>query len=377
MEKFLVFCDESGTASKKDGVSHFIYCAVIIRENDYEYSLKLLKEISDNFLFGHKISSKNRAISKNIKKRLDILKHICDNLDCKVYSLIVDKAALESQGLQIRDVFYKYFQKLLTGGLHERLTNFSIYLDSSGSDEFQTSLRNYILKIFPDFQANLFSQENKYFLMSDDQQPLIQFADLFSNSLLKIYSASHRHTQWQEIYDTIESKIFKPQFFPYNSVLSTEDVTSGMQYKVNKEIYKNILNSVERLNYSDKIEKTILEYLVYYSRIIPEKLVETHDISAYVQNVLEFPIKVEKVREYVRNLRYKGILIVSKAGKSGYKIAVNEEDISSYFQHYLSYIIPMLEKANIADENLKLALDTKSYFKISKFLKALKEPDLM
>ncbi len=88
-----------------------------------------------------------------------------------------------------------------------------------------------------------------------------------------------------------------------------------------------------------------------------------------------YDVTTEKIRTHVRDLRYKGILIISKAGKSGYKLAVNEEDISSYFQHYLSYIVPMLEKANIAEESLRLSLDSTSYTKISKFLKALKMPD--
>lgn len=36
----------------------------------------------------------------------------------------------------------------------------------------------------------------------------------------------------------------------------------------------------------------------------------------------------------------------------------------------------MLEKATIADEALKISMDSNNYSKIHKFIKALKEPDI-
>lgn len=374
MEKHFVFCDESGTPSKNDGISHFVYSAVIISESQIKKARIVRNEISEKFLNGHKISAKSKAIRKNIKKRLNVLEYICSNLDFSVYSLIVDKSEIESKGLDIKKVFIKYFQKLLYGNIDERYTNYVIYMDSSGWDEFQIDLKQYIYKELPKLQANLFSIENKFFLKSDDEEELIQFADLFSNSLLKIYSRSERMHDWESIYEIIESKIFKPQFFPYNSIFSQENEDFGA-YKINKEIYQSVLDSTNKISRIDKVENLIIDFLVYYSRILPQKLVETYEIREEINRVLGYDVTTEKIRTHVRDLRYKGILIISKAGKSGYKLAVNEEDISSYFQHYLSYIVPMLEKANIAEESLRLSLDSTSYTKISKFLKALKMPD--
>lgn len=374
MEKYFVFCDESGTPSKNDGVSHFVYTAFIIRESEIEKARKERQYISSNYLFGNKISAKSPAISKNLKRRLDILKYICDNLDFTVYSLVIHKAELDSQGLDIKTVFIKYFQKLLYGNIDERISNYVIYMDSTGTDKFQKELKSYIYKNLPDLQANLFSIENKFHLKSDDEEELIQFADLFSNTLLKIYSSSHRENDWESIFNIIEPKIFKPQFYPYNSIFSQENDDED-NYKINKEIYQSVLESTNKISRIDKVKNVIVDLLVYYSRVLPKKLVETYEIKEEIKRVLGFDVSTEKIRIYIRDLRYDGILIISKAGKSGYKLAVNDDDISSYFQHYLSYIIPMLEKANIAEESLRLRMDSKSYTKISKFLKALKMPD--
>lgn len=371
MENYYVFCDESGTPSKNDGMSHFVYTAILIPEAELEKARIIRQEACDKFLQGHKISSKGRAISSNFRTRINLLKHFCENLNFSVYTLIIDKSKLESDGLQIKQIFIKYFQKLLYGRIESKVSNFIVYMDAAGTEEFQKELKSYIYKKLPELQANLFSLENKFFLKSDDEEELIQLADLFSNSIQKIYSESHQLNNWKEIFDVIESKILKPQFFPYNSIVGKSE---DSEYKVDTRIYESVVESIEKLNRIDKEKNTIIDYLLFTSRFLPQKLVETYELANEISKVLGYPIPVEKIRLHIRDLRYNGILIISKAGKSGYKLAVNEQDISSYFNHYLNYIIPMLEKANIADETLKLSLNNSTYNKIHKFLKVLKEP---
>lgn len=377
MEKYYVFGDESGTPSKNDSISHFIYACVLIKESELQKAREVRSYISQQFLDGHIIKASNRAISKNFSKRIKILKYLCENLDFHIYSLVIDKKALFSKGLDIKTSFIKFFQRILLNDLAGKVSSFQVFIDSTGNDDFQISLKNYIVANIPQFQANLFNQENSYHLKSDEEEELIQLADLVSNSLMMIYSESKRNANWEELFNTLESKLFQPLVFPYNSILNQEEEEEN--FKVSKSIYSSVLETIERFKEGniDKIKSVIVNHLVYISRIFPTRLIETYELKDEIKRVLNLDVSLENIRIHIRDLRYKGILIISKAGKSGYKIAVNEQDISSYFQHYLSYIIPMLEKANIADEALKISLDSSNYSKIHKFIKALKEPDIL
>ncbi|MCQ9639764.1 DUF3800 domain-containing protein [Chryseobacterium sp. WG14] len=377
MEKYYVFGDESGTPSKNDGISHFIYACVLIKESELQKAREVRNYISQQFLDGHIIKASNRAISKNLSKRIKILKYLCENLDFHIYSLVIDKKALFSKGLDIKTSFIKFFQRILLNDLAGKVSSFQVFIDSTGNDDFQISLKNYIVANIPQFQANLFNQENSYHLKSDEEEELIQLADLVSNSLMMIYSESKRNANWEELFNTLESKLFQPLVFPYNSILNQEEAEEN--FKVSKSIYSSVLETIERFKEGniDKIKSVIVNHLVYISRIFPTRLIETYELKDEIKRVLNLDVSLENIRINIRDLRYKGVLIISKAGKSGYKIAVNEQDISSYFQHYLSYIIPMLEKANIADEALKISMDSTNYNKIHKFIKALKEPDIL
>lgn len=375
MEKYYVFCDESGTPSKNDGISHFIYACVLIKESDLEKAINIRDYISHNYLNNSIIKASNKAIRGNLAKRIQILQYLCDNLDFKIHSLIIDKNSISSKNLEVKTIFIKFFQKILLDDLAGKVSSFQVFIDSTGNSDFQKNLKKYLIANIPKFQANLFNQENSYYLKSDEEEPLIQLADLISNSLLLIYSKSKRITDWEELFDILEPKLLKPLVFPYNSILNQTEEEEN--FKVSKPIYSSVLETIERFKEknTDKIKSTIINHLVYISRIFPTKLIETYELKDEIKRVLNLEVTLENIRLQIRDLRYKGILIISKAGKSGYKIAVNEEDISSYFQHYLSYIIPMLEKANIADEALKISLDSVNYNKIQKFIKVLKEPN--
>ncbi|WP_313098250.1 DUF3800 domain-containing protein [Epilithonimonas sp.] len=375
MENYYVFCDESGTPSKNDGLKHFIYACVLIKESDIDRARKIRNDISEKFLNGNLIKASNRAISKNISTRIKILKYLCDNLDFHIHSLIIEKSSLVSKGLGFKPVFIKFFQKILFNDLAGKVSSFKVFIDSTGNDDFQKSLKKFIVSEIPILQTNLFSQANKYQLKSDEEEELIQLADFISNTLLHIYSESKRVSNWEELFNILEPKLFKPSVFPYNSILNQTDNEDN--FRVSETIYRSVLETIERFreNNIDKVKNLIVNHLVYISRIYPTRLVETYELKDEIRRVTNQEISLESIRLHIRDLRYKGVVIISKAGKSGYKIAVNEEDISSYFQHYLSYIIPMLEKANIADEVLKLGLSSQNYNKINKFIKVLKQPD--
>lgn len=170
MEKYFVFCDESGTPSKNDGISHFIYACVLIKESDLQKARDVRNYISNYFLNGNIIKASNKAVSKNFSKRIQILKYLCENIDFHIHSLIIDKKSLFSKGLDIKSVFIKFFQKILLDDLAGKVSSFQVFIDSTGNDDFQKNLKKYLIANIPKFQANLFNQENSYQLMSDEEE---------------------------------------------------------------------------------------------------------------------------------------------------------------------------------------------------------------
>jgi hypothetical protein len=60
----------------------------------------------------------------------------------------------------------------------------------------------------------------------------------------------------------------------------------------------------------------------------------------------------DKLKLLIRDLRYEGLFIISHSGKPGYKLASNYSDIEQYFTHFMRYIIPMLNKIKVLNQNI-------------------------
>lgn len=105
-------------------------------------------------------------------------------------------------------------------------------------------------------------------------------------------------------------------------------------------------------DFSNKQEHIrLLEYLQLQSQIDPLRLVPTTEILYYLQKF--YPnYTTEKLRLLVRDLRYDGLFIISHSGKPGYKLASSYQDIYENFNHFLKYVIPMLQKVQIMNQSL-------------------------
>ncbi|SIR48147.1 hypothetical protein SAMN06265171_101675 [Chryseobacterium rhizoplanae] len=116
--------------------------------------------------------------------------------------------------------------------------------------------------------------------------------------------------------------------------------------------YQLIQKFLESTNVQKTKEKArLLEYLRFQSELNPNRLVSTTELLIYLNNF--FPnIKSERVRILIRDLRYEGLFIVSHSGKPGYKLATKYSDVSEHFNHFLKYVVPMLQKVKILNETL-------------------------
>ena len=356
MEKVLIYGDEFGTHSLNNEdsqfISHFIYTAIAIKESNLQSALELRNEISNKFLFGHKLKSSSNALKdNNFQRRVDVVRAICDGLDCAIYCLIVDKQSIESDGLKFKEVFYKFFQRIFLEKFADNYNNYSIFMHNIINNKYALEMQNYLQSKIPSTLFNAYS----YKMCSDEQEPLIQFADVLSGSLGRIFSISHQHQRWEELYNVISSKLIKPEFFPNSSTKNIFYNNNSNEEKTDEEILKIVQEDGESFlgENTDAIMKSIVERLLLYQRIAPFKLVEVYELISVVKRDTGTEIKEEYLRRCIRDIRYKGIMVVSLVGKSGYKLAASKSDIINYFSHYMKYVVPMLQKVEIANNIFK------------------------
>lgn len=347
-----IFIDEFGNThldlSKKGTFSHFIYTSVIIKETDTEKARKILKEICFKYRLGDDLKSKNIK-SKNFKKRKDILIEFLEKLNFVVDVMVVDKSNLSGDGLKIKKTFYKYFQSLFVEKYNNIYESYSINADNVG-EEFKIELQDYVRK--KSISRDLFNPDRNFEIFDDKDEKLIQIADFISGCLGKVFCTSHFDKQYIELFNLLHARM-SISYFPFESYITKEIENKP---ELDRQIMKMNYQLIEKFFDSSKSEKSkekarLLEYLRFQSELNPNRLVSTRELLIYLNNF--FPnIKNERIRTLIRDLRYEGLFIVSHSGKPGYKLATKYSDVSEHFNHFLKYVVPMLQKVKILNQTL-------------------------
>jgi len=349
-EKVYIYGDEFGTSSMnlqaQNEVSHFVYSAIVVSESNLNKAYEVRDYISKNFFQGQKIRSKSRAVKK-IDKRLKALQYLSNNLDFKIYTVVVDKSKIESEGLQIKEVFYKYFQKIFTSNIISDYQLFEIYVDELISEKYKQEMYSYLNK-----HLSIQSLFSNYKMVDDKDEVLVQLADLVAGSLGRVFAHSHYVKEASDIIDALIGKMTPPEYFPYRyQIPSASKSTNSPSGLVTRFVISDVVAYINQNSKSDpKVD--LLKFLYFCFRINPNQLVDVHSIQGSLSDFIK-NITVEQIRTLIRDLRYDGILVVTAAGRSGYKLAKDESDISAYFNHYLNYVKPMLRKMEVASNKLK------------------------
>jgi hypothetical protein len=349
-EKVYIYGDEFGTSSMnlqaQNEVSHFVYSAIVVSESNLNKAYEVRNYISKNFFQGQKIRSKSRAVKK-IDKRLKALQYLSNNLDFKIYTVVVDKSKIESEGLQIKEVFYKYFQKIFASNIISDYQLFEIYVDELISEQYKQEMYSYLNK-----HLSIQSLFSNYKMVDDKDEVLVQLADLVAGSLGRVFAHSHYIKEASDIIDALIGKMTPPEYFPYRyQIPSASKSVNSPSGLVTRFVINDVVAYINQNSKSDpKVD--LLKFLYFCFRINPNQLVDVHSIQSSLSR-LHKNITVEQIRTLIRDLRYDGILVVTAAGRSGYKLAKDESDISAYFNHYLNYVKPMLRKMEVASNKLK------------------------
>lgn len=347
-EKVFVFGDEFGTSalSQNDvkNITHFVYAAIVVKESKIKDALEVRDYISENFLKGEVIKSNSRALKK-IDTRIKALDYLTKNLNFIVYAFVIDKEKLSKDegGLRFKEVFYKYFQRIFLSQVNNNFNDFEIHMDNLINEKYQIELKNYLNQ---NYQNNFFE---KYNISDDKEQPLIQLADLIAGSLGRIFNNDFKTERNEEIVNLLFPIIPKIVFFPpKEDNISTKE---NKDLKIDKEVFNIVRNDAEKIldNEIDNVIQCLLDMLLWNQRILPNNFIQTYEIVNNIKLNTGKETSIESLRLIIRDLRYKGVIIVSSSNKSGYKLAVNKTDVSIYFTHYLNYVIPMLKKVEIAN----------------------------
>jgi Protein of unknown function (DUF3800) len=347
-ENVLLFLDEFGNThidlSKAGTFSHFVYTAIAFKHSDLSEFKNVRDRISKKFFHGSIIKSSNITNDENgFKKRIEVLKELKKS-NFIVYTLIVDKSKLASEGLKYKKTFYKFFQRIFIEKFAHNYLSFQIFADKVGGSEFQRELFDYINK--KAINRDLFHQDRQYNLADDKvEQPLVQLADFLCGCVGKIYCISHQYSQFEVLFELLSDRLFV-EFFPNNFETYNTNTLSNIDEKevlITQIAVQGIIDFINLPNpkYPECIE--IAKYLLLVFKTNPTKLVSTKELISVCKNRFGY-YNQDHLRQNIAYMRDNGLLIVSPQGKYGYKIPNTKTDIINFYHRYLSSIKPMLRR---------------------------------
>lgn len=382
MDKVYAYIDESGAYgfdfTKENNSELFIVSAIIIAAKDVPLANSVIERVREEDFSGSEIKS-NRIKGDN-KRRVKVLRK-CLQIPFSVLTLIVDKKSVFSDSgiAKSKKTFYKFVNQLLYNELRGVYTRLSIITDEVGHREYADEFVRYVKN--NRVQRSLFDEE--YFEIVDSKENnLVQLADLISGTVAYVYEPRKRIKVPQDIdyLKMLDKKLSKVSFFPQ----SYDD--NLFQHEEGDDTYsKDIALTVNRLaaNFiathgnaagEDKQRQLfVLKYLHFrfkYNSL--RKYISTKELMNAMERT-GFPSMNQQAfrSRVIGKLRDAGVIISSSA--NGYKLPSSEKEIYDYYHHVNSIIVPMIQRLNVCNDELKLASGNFKNFLANVNLPALKE----
>ncbi len=359
MTKILAHIDEFGTNSietQKDGVSsHFLICATLIKEENLIPAKKIIDEVRKTHFQNSEIKSSNVKRAKHTR-RLTILNEL-NQIDFTIYLIVVDKEEINSEGLSIKESFYKYFNKLLVTDLNRINNKITFIADQIGTTEYQKSFQKYIENKVT--QYDLFN-ETKLFEFSDSKENnLVQLSDFIVGSLAKCFDKKHFQENSSEYLTLLKDKL-NVRFWPNNiaNYLRTDKETENFDPKIAElslSLVKDYIAKNEKKVETDFIAQIyLLKYLTLIQKVSPHYFIQTHELMDKLKNEIGLEYSVRLFRKnIIGNLRDNNVIIVS-SNSGGYKLPVNKSDLTEFVNRYNSILQPMLSRMKKCRDSILL-----------------------
>ena len=359
MTKILAHIDEFGTNSMevhKDGVSsHFLICATLIKEENLIAGQKIIDKVRKTHFQNSEIKSSNVKRVQHTR-RLTILNDL-NEIDFTIYVIVVDKKEIDSEGLSIKQSFYKYFNKLLVTDLNRINNKITFIADQIGTAEYQKSFQKYIESEVT--QYDLFN-ETKLFEFSDSKENnLVQLSDFVVGSLAKCFDTKHFQENSSEYLKLLKDKL-NVRFWPNNvaNYIRQENETENFDPKIAElslTLVKDYIAKNEKKVETDFIAQIyLLKYLMLIQKVSPHYFISTHELMDKLKNEIGLEYSVRLFRKnIIGNLRDNNIIIVS-SNKGGYKLPVNKSDLTEFVNRYNSILQPMISRMKKCRDSILL-----------------------
>jgi hypothetical protein len=359
MTKILAHIDEFGTNSievHKNGVSsHFLICATLIKEENLIAGQKIIDKVRKTHFQNSEIKSSNVKRVQHTR-RLTILNDLKE-IDFTIYVIVVDKKEIDSEGLSIKQSFYKYFNKLLVTDLNRINNKITFIADQIGTAEYQKSFQKYIESEVT--QYDLFN-ETKLFEFSDSKENnLVQLSDFVVGSLAKCFDTKHFQENSSEYLKLLKDKL-NVRFWPNNvaNYIRQENETENFDPKIAElslTLVKDYIAKNEKKVETDFIAQIyLLKYLMLIQKVSPHYFISTHELMDKLKNEigLEYTVRLFR-KNIIGNLRDNNIIIVS-SNKGGYKLPVNKSDLTEFVNRYNSILQPMISRMKKCRDSILL-----------------------
>jgi len=363
MNNQIAYIDEFGNSGldfDKNGVSKvFIVTSVIIDSRSLTDVEKSLEEIRKKyFQTGEMKSSK---VGANDDRRLKILLEF-NKLEYTIFSIVVNKRKLVSEGFQHKKSFYKFLHSLVDRELFKIFPDLLIVADEHGDNQFKNSFIKYIQK---NHIPDLFNQ-SEFKLSNSRSELLVQMADIISGTLARCYDEDKLSKRSKEFLECINPKISEIRFWPKDYKPFTFDPEKDFEKfdpiisQLSMNLADQFINKNERSNTPSILDQcTCLKYLLFYFRNInPEKFISTNELIAQINNKYNKNISMHYFRsKVIAKLRDNGIIISSS--NKGYKLPSSSQDLFEFVDHSNSYIQPMIDRLLKCRNQIKLATKNK------------------
>ena len=361
MDRTYAFVDESGNTdldtSKVGSSGYFIVCSILVAEKDLDAAYAQAEELRKRHFQSGEIKSSKLKL-KDSDRRARILNELAD-LPFKLYFTVVDKSRIHKDGgLRIKTSFIKYVNGLLYERLFRAYPDLRMIVDEHGRQEFQESLKSYVVKRFVD---DLFGDEDAFQTISSKDNVLVQVADFFAGSVAQIYEEKASEEAVLAYKKILRSLTLGMLEWPskYQSLLPPPTNESGYaDYQVHQEALRQADRFSELVgehpDEDERLQLSILRFLRFQSEFVTKDYVLTTEIMAHLKDSGFGEVNGQRIRSSgVAKLRDADVIITSAA--KGYKIPQTRADINEFLERASGIVVPLLERVKKAREVYRLS----------------------
>ena len=346
-------------SSGQSATTHFIVSAITTGNGSLTSALPILEAIRHRYFSGGNIDSE--AIGNDHLKRREILEDL-DEVDFRVFALIVDKRQLNSQGLRFKGSLFKFMHGLVDRELS------SIYPDLemvTNPPEDESFMKGFISYVRHNHITNLFN-ESAFGFTSIKDNLLVQTAGFIAGSLARCYDETVITDQRGEFIEVLKRKLLTIKFWPdaFEQNLANPPEPGPNYDPLLAELSVKLANSFLQRKSSDRAQQSIdqvscLGYLLFHFRHInPTRYITSFELMEHVgarrgKNVSlhYFQTKV------IAPLRDAGVLVASSS--RGYKLPASQQDLYDFVSHSNTIIEPMLSRVKKFRDQIVVATEGK------------------